>query len=48
MISLLRFLFFIGLIAGAAYGAIFVLAEIIEPPGEEYVVPIPEQKFQNQ
>ncbi len=45
MLSLLRFLFFLGLIGGAGYGALFVLAEVMEPPEQEIIVPIPQDKF---
>jgi len=48
MLSLLRFLFFLGLVGGAGYGALFVLAEVVEPPGKEITLPIPQQKFNNQ
>lgn len=48
MLSLLRLLFFLGLIGGAGYGALYVLADVLEPPNKEIIVTIPEQKFQNQ
>ena len=48
MLSLLRFLFFLGLIIGAGYGVLYVLAEVMEPPVQEIIVPIPQQKFDSQ
>ncbi len=47
MLSLLRFLFFLGLLGGAGYGVLYVLAEVIESPNEEIIVPIPQEKFNN-
>lgn len=47
MLSLLRLIFFLGLVGGAGYGVLFILAEVMEPPTEEFVVPIPKQQFQN-
>jgi len=45
MLSLLRFLFFVGLVVGGVYGALYVLAEVIEPPNQEIVIPVPQQEF---
>ncbi len=47
MLSLLRFLLFVGLIVGAVYGALYVLAEVIEPPNQEIIIPVPQQEFDN-
>jgi len=48
MLSLLRLIFFLGLLGGAGYGVLFVLAEVIEPPEKEIIEPIPKSKFHNQ
>ncbi len=47
MLSLLRFLFFVGLIVGAVYGALYVLAEVVEPPNQEIIIPVPQQELDN-
>lgn len=45
MLSLLRMIFFLGLIGAAGYAALYVLADVIEPPSKEIIVPIPTDKF---
>ena len=45
MLSLLRLIFFLGLIGAAVYGALFVLADVVEPPSQEITVPVPTEKF---
>ncbi len=48
MLALLRFIFFLGLLGGAGYGVLYVLAEVVDPPNEEIIVPIASEKFKNQ
>lgn len=45
MLSLLRLIFFLGLVVGAIYGVLFVLADVVEPPSKEITVPVPTDKF---
>ena len=45
MPSLFRFLFFIGLIGGLGYIAIFSLATFVKYPPREISVTIPQDKF---
>jgi hypothetical protein len=45
MPSLIRFLFFVGLLGGLAYGAIFSLATFVQPKPREIIVTIPPDKF---
>jgi hypothetical protein len=46
MPSLFRFLTVVAIIAGIAYGAIFALANFVNPKPREMTVPIPPDKFQ--
>jgi hypothetical protein len=48
MPSLFRFLFFIGLIAGAIYVAVFSLANFVKYQPREMVVTVPANKFVKQ
>lgn len=48
MPSLFRFLMFIGLLGGLAYGAVFSLATFIKFQPREIVVTIPNDKFLKQ
>lgn len=48
MPSLFRFLMFIGLLGGLAYGAVFSLATFIKFQPREIVVTIPHDKFLKQ
>ena len=48
MLALLRFLFFLGLLGGAGYGILYVLAEVVDPPNQEIIIPIPSEKFKSQ
>ncbi|HEX3710281.1 MAG TPA: histidine kinase [Pseudolabrys sp.] len=48
MPSLLRFLFFVGLIGGLAYGAVFALANFVKLHPREIVVTVPSDKFVKQ
>lgn len=48
MPSLFRFLMFIGLLGGLAYGAVFSLATFIKYQPREIVVTIPNDKFLKQ
>lgn len=41
MLALLRLIFTLGLIGGAIYGVLFVLADVIEPAPTQIVVPVP-------
>ncbi|MGH6727421.1 MAG: histidine kinase [Pseudolabrys sp.] len=45
MPSLFRFLFFVGLIGGLAYVAVFSLANFVKYQPREIVVTIPADKF---
>jgi hypothetical protein len=48
MPSLLRFLFFVGLIGGLAYGGVFALANFVKLHPREIVVTVPPDKFVKQ
>jgi len=48
MPSLFRFLIVIGLVAGAAYGAVFSLANFVTYHPREIIVTIPPDKFLKQ
>ena len=48
MPSLFRFLFFIGLIAGIAYVAVFSLANFVKYQPREIIVTVPPDKFLKQ
>jgi hypothetical protein len=45
MPSLFRFLMFLGLIGGLAYGAIFSLATFVKYQPREIIVTIPQEKL---
>ena len=45
MPSLFRFLMLVGVIAGVIYGAIFALANFVNPKPREMTVTIPADKF---
>lgn len=45
MPSLIRLIFFIGLMGGFAYGAVFALATFVEPKPREITVTIPQDKL---
>jgi hypothetical protein len=45
MPSLFRFLTVVGIIAGIGYGAIFALANFVNPKPREMIVTIPPDKF---
>ncbi len=45
MPSLFRFLTVVGVIAGVTYGAIFALANLVNPKPREMTVTIPSDKF---
>jgi hypothetical protein len=45
MPSLFRFLVFLGLLGGLAYGAVFSLANFVKPKPREMTVTIPPDKF---
>jgi hypothetical protein len=45
MPSLFRFLMVVAVIAGAVYGAIFALANLVDPKPREMTVTIPADKF---
>ncbi len=45
MPSLLRFLLFLGILGGLAYGAVFSLASFVQLKPREIVVTIPPEKF---
>ena len=45
MPSLLRFLLFLGILSGIAYGAVFSLAHFVEPKPREITITIPNEKF---
>jgi hypothetical protein len=45
MPSLIRFLLFLGLLGGFAYGTIFALATFVEPKPREITVTIPQDKL---
>lgn len=45
MPSLLRFLLFLGILSGIAYGAVFSLARFVEPKPREITITIPNDKF---
>ena len=48
MPSLFRFLFFVGIVAGAIYGGMLALAQFYDPPQREITVPIPPDRFLKQ
>ena len=48
MPSLFRFLIFLGLIGGLAYGAVFSLATFVKYQPREIIVTIPPDKFVKQ
>ncbi len=45
MPSLFRFLTVVAVIAGIAYGAIFVLANFVNPKSREMTITVPADKF---
>lgn len=45
MPSLFRFLTVVGIIAGIGYGAVFVLANLVNPKPREMTVTIPPDRF---
>ena len=45
MPSLIRLLVFIGVVGGIAYGAMFALANLVEPKPREMVVTVPPDRF---
>ena len=45
MPSLFRFLMFLGMLGGLAYGAIYSLAHYIEPQPREITITVPPDKF---
>jgi hypothetical protein len=45
MPSLFRFLLFLGILSGIAYGAVFSLARFVEPKPREITITIPNDKF---
>lgn len=45
MPSLLRLLIVLGILGGLGYGAIYVLAHVVEPHPREIIVTIPQDKF---
>ena len=45
MPSLFRFLTVVGVIAGVIYGAIFALANFVNPKSREMIVTIPADRF---
>jgi hypothetical protein len=45
MPSLLRFLIFLGILGGIAYGAVFSLARFVEPKQREITINVPPDKF---
>ena len=45
MPSLIRLLFFIGLLGGLAYGAVFALANFVPYHPREIVVTVPPEKY---
>ena len=45
MPSLLRFLIFLGILGGIAYGAVFSLARFVQPKEREITITIPPDKF---
>lgn len=45
MPSLIRFLVFLGILGGLAYGAVFSLASFVESKPREIIVTVPPDKF---
>lgn len=45
MPSLFRFLVFLGIVCGLAYGAVFTLARFVEPKQREITFTVPNDKF---
>jgi hypothetical protein len=45
MPSLIRLLMVVGLLGGAAYGAMFALANLVQPKPREMSITIPQQKL---
>jgi len=45
MPSLIRLLVVVGLLGGAAYGAMFALANFVEPKPREMTITIPQQRL---
>jgi len=45
MPSLFRLLMVVGLLGGAAYGAMFALANFVEPKSREMTITIPQQRL---
>jgi hypothetical protein len=48
MPSLFRFLIFLGMLGGLAYGAVFSLAHFVDPKPREITVTIPADKMLKQ
>jgi len=48
MPSLLRFLAFVAIVVGAAYGGMLALAQFYDPPQREITVPVPPDRFSKQ
>jgi hypothetical protein len=45
MPSLFRLLIVLGILGGLGYGAIYVLAHVVEPHPREIIVTIPQDRF---
>jgi hypothetical protein len=45
MPSLIRLLMVVGLLGGAAYGAMFALANFVQPKQREMTITIPQQRL---
>ena len=45
MPSLFRFLLFLGILSGLAYGAVFALARFVDPKPREITFTVPNDKF---
>jgi hypothetical protein len=45
MPSLIRLLVVVGLLGGAAYGAMFALANLVQPKPREMTITIPQQRL---
>ncbi|MEN3380710.1 MAG: hypothetical protein V7608_754, partial [Hyphomicrobiales bacterium] len=45
MPSLIRLLMVVGLLGGAAYGAMFALANFVQPKSREMTITIPQQRL---
>lgn len=45
MPSLFRLLIVLGILGGLGYGAVYMLAHVVEPHPREIIVPVPQDKF---